>query len=283
MKEKLRSRNLSVTGRKLDLVTRLKTDDEKNLKLIYNIRPCKVVLQRIDKEQLLNYLSPKTTLKKKTVTATSFTTRSKTAVKQDHVHNASSEMVIGRVTRSKTAAKRDHVHDASSEAVMSHITRSKATGKRDLVQYNDAPLPKRPRIEHAHASKPKDRRKSKLVSNLLSLKPALHKYEMVWAHVCGFANWPGIIEEETVAGKYRIHFFGDYTKGDVTKGKIMHLMEGFNHYTTSQASTIRLIKAIKEAQLFIFDVNRSSCPICDMLKLKLNSNQLTNNRALLSK
>lgn len=284
MKEKLKSRSLSVTGRKMDLVTRLKTDDEKNLKFMYNIRPCKVVLQRIDKEQLLNYLSPKTNLKENTVTTTSRVTRLKTAIKQDHVQNASSGMVIGRVTRSMTAAKRDHVHSASSEAAIIHVTRSKATRKRDLVHdNNDAPLSKRPRIELAHLSKPKDRRKSKLVSNLLSLKPALQKYEMVWAHIRGFANWPGIIEEETVSGKYRIHFFGDYTKADVTKGKIMHLLEGFNHYTTSQASTIRLTKAIKEAQLFIFDVNRSSCPICDMLKLKLHSNQLVNNRALLSK
>lgn len=108
----------------------------------------------------------------------------------------------------------------------------------------------------------------KAVSSILSLKPALQQFEMVWAHIKGFSNWPGIIEEETPKGRYRIHFFGDYTRSDVTKNKIMHLLEGFNFYATMKKPTSLLCKAIAEAQLFILDQNRRECPICKMIKIK---------------
>lgn len=85
---------------------------------------------------------------------------------------------------------------------------------------------------------------------------------MVWAHVRG---------EETKTGRYRIHFFGDYSTSEVTKGKIMHLLEGFDKFTTMVKPSILLCKAIEEAKYFIFDKVRSSCPICKMLKSKSNA------------
>lgn len=78
---------------------------------------------------------------------------------------------------------------------------------------------------------------------------------MIWAHVRGYPNWPGIIKSETPNGKYVIHFFGDYTRSELTKSKIMHLMEGFNQFATSKPS-IQLKKAINEAKLFVMDQNR---------------------------
>lgn len=93
---------------------------------------------------------------------------------------------------------------------------------------------------------------------------------MVWAHVKGFKNWPGIIEEETPKGKYKIHFFGDYTTSEVGANKIMHLMEGFKNYASMEKPTPLLIKAITEAQMFILDKNVTECPICKMMKIKNN-------------
>lgn len=104
-------------------------------------------------------------------------------------------------------------------------------------------------------SKRKNRQKAP--SNVLSLKPALQKYETVWAHIKGYANWPGIIEKETPKGKYTIHFFGDYTRSDVTRNKIMHLLDGFNHYASSNQPTKLLIKAITEAQMCVLEQNRT--------------------------
>lgn len=92
-------------------------------------------------------------------------------------------------------------------------------------------------------------------------------FEMVWAYIRGYRNWPGIIEAETPKGRYKIHFFGDYTTSEVSKNKIMHLLEGFKDYSPADSTTL-LYKAISEAQLFILDKNRTECPICQMMKLK---------------
>lgn len=108
-------------------------------------------------------------------------------------------------------------------------------------------------------------------SMLLCLPPSLRPYEMVWAHIKGYPFWPGIIEEETPKGRYKIHFFGDYTSCDVTKNKIMHMMEGFNKFSTVEVRNISLNKAINEAKYFVLEPNRETCPICDMLLLKANS------------
>lgn len=115
-------------------------------------------------------------------------------------------------------------------------------------------------------------RKSQIYKpSILCLQPALVKYELVWAHIRGYANWPGIIEKETPKGKYQIHFFGDYSRADVSRAKIMHLMEGFAKFSTMAKPTALLLKPIKEAQYSVFDQNRTSCPICDMLLEKRSS------------
>lgn len=68
--------------------------------------------------------------------------------------------------------------------------------------------------------------------------------------------------------KYRIHFFGDYTLSDVTKSKIIHAAEGFDKYSKMANVSSKLTKAVNETKYFILDVNRKSCPICDVLALK---------------
>lgn len=116
--------------------------------------------------------------------------------------------------------------------------------------------------------KTKPKRMKKLPATALCLRPAFQKYEMVWAHVRGYRNWPGIIEEETPKGKYKIHFFGDYSTSDVGKNQIMHLLGGFKDYAVADKPTQLLYKAISEAQLFILEQNRKTCPICELFKLK---------------
>lgn len=118
----------------------------------------------------------------------------------------------------------------------------------------------------------KRRKLRKSVSSLVMLQPSLRPFEMIWAHIKGYANWPGIIEKETSDGKFLVHFFGDYSRSVVSKNKIMHLMEGFQIYSKAAKPTILLIKAIKEAQKFILDDKRDECPICEMLAIKQAQN-----------
>lgn len=119
------------------------------------------------------------------------------------------------------------------------------------------------------SSKRKQQKQLKIVpATAMMLKPLLQKFEMVWAHVKGFKNWPGIIEEETSNGRYRIHFFGDYSTSTVTKNKIMHVLEGFRNYESVEKPTLLLIKAITEAQMFVLDQSLTECPICKMEKIK---------------
>lgn len=110
------------------------------------------------------------------------------------------------------------------------------------------------------------RKSRKFISNIVSLNPALRPNELVWARIRGYTNWPGVIERETSSGKYLIHFFGDYTKSEVTKAKITHLMEGFQQFSRMKAPTVLLQKSIRELSVFVREANLSSCPICDMLK-----------------
>lgn len=138
---------------------------------------------------------------------------------------------------------------------------------------------KRQRIDDQSSQVKKSQTKSKQRSNsnrtrkysmVLCLPPSLRKFEMIWAHVRGYSLWPGIIEEEMPNGRFRIHFFGDYTRCDVTKSKIIHMMEGFNTFSTVEVRSPQLNKAIREAAFFVFDEERKSCPICDMLLLKIS-------------
>lgn len=117
----------------------------------------------------------------------------------------------------------------------------------------------------------KHRRSRKVVMTVISMPPALDKYELVWARVRGFPFWPGIIEEETKRGKYNIHFFGDYSKSEVTKSRILHFFEGFRSYSEHERPTKQLHRAVEEAKYLLFMENRSnSCFICDMLANKRN-------------
>lgn len=68
-------------------------------------------------------------------------------------------------------------------------------------------------------SKPRRTNCKKVPSTAMRLKPSLRRFEMVWAHIRGYKNWPGIIEEETPKGKYKIHLFGDYSTSEVGKNK----------------------------------------------------------------
>lgn len=106
-------------------------------------------------------------------------------------------------------------------------TQINSNKKRRIEEKRDDTLAIRDRGE-GRGKMRKSVRGRRTISSLVSLKPAPIKYEVVWAHVKGFPNWPGIIEEETPKGKYKIHFFGDYSTSDVGKNKIMHLLEGFN-------------------------------------------------------
>lgn len=121
---------------------------------------------------------------------------------------------------------------------------------------------------------PKQRRRprtqtKKVASTALMMKPSLRKFELIWAHIRGYRNWPGIIERETEDGRYEIHFFGDYSMAIVRKSQIMHLLEGFNDYYADKAPTALLVKAITEAEMFILDQNhRQECPICKMFEIK---------------
>lgn len=117
-------------------------------------------------------------------------------------------------------------------------------------------------------NKRQKRKSRKLILSIISLRPALSKYELVWARLKGFPNWPGVIECETSSGKYLIHFFGDYTHSEVTKAKISHLMEGFETFSKVMKPTALLQKSIRELSFYFNDQNRSSCPICDMQKEK---------------
>lgn len=124
-------------------------------------------------------------------------------------------------------------------------------------------------------SRSNNRRKQ---SMLVSLPPALRQYELVWAKVKGYSLWPGIIEAETPKGRYRIHFFGDYSSCDVSKNKIVHMMEGFNTFLTVDIHNPKLNKAINEAKFFVFNEKWTSCPICDMLLQKMGQNASDENK-----
>lgn len=177
----------------------------------------------------------------------------------------------GRVTRSKTYNERQAMEKPNGGCNGFHSMVKQAE------QSNDRQLAKRRRVEvnqetsmkiirnRGHQNRSRQSRMTK--PSILCLKPALAKFELVWAHIRGYPNWPGIIEAETSNGKYTIHFFGDYSKSDVTKGKIMHLMEGFNKFTDLTKPTALLLKAINEAKYFVFDTNRSTCPICETLAM----------------
>lgn len=110
-----------------------------------------------------------------------------------------------------------------------------------------------------------------------ALMPTLHEYELVWAYIKGYPSWPGVIEEFMPNGKYRIHFFGDYTRAEVPRRCIINYFEGFNQFACNFGN-IKLRKAVEEANFFLFgNDDASECYVCKVLEYKsarfFNSNE----------
>lgn len=106
----------------------------------------------------------------------------------------------------------------------------------------------------------------KIASN--TLMPILHQHELVWAYIKGYPSWPGVIEEFLANGKILIHFFGDYSRGEVTRRCIMNYFEGFNRFSCNFGN-IKLRKAVEEAKYFLFGhQNPNECYVCKVLDFK---------------
>lgn len=87
------------------------------------------------------------------------------------------------------------------------------------VDFNVLPNDKMKRLENVDSKEgtritTKKQRQKKSKNALMT---TFRQHDLVWAHVRGFAYWPGVIEEELTNGKYRIHFFGDYSRADITR------------------------------------------------------------------
>lgn len=252
MRLELQIMGLSTKGKKYDLISRLQS--MKKLLEDHEIKDCKVVLSRSDIQKYTpsseNQSQVKTNKTRQDLESNGPTTRFKRGVPSTSTSTEKKGQVI--------AAK--ILQDLESNGPTTGL---KNTMKRRRIE---APPPSRPNQNNANR-----RRKSTLKTSTLSLKPSLYKYELVWAHVKGYPIWPGIIEDELPNGKYRIHFFGDYSRSDVNKTKIMHLMEGFDHYTAMVEPSTLLLKAMHECKLFVFEQNRKTCPICEVFKMKMST------------
>lgn len=104
---------------------------------------------------------------------------------------------------------------------------------------------------------------------ILSLvrQPQFKINEFVWAHVRGFAYWPGVIEEIEPKDKFTIHFFGDYTRATVGRNAISHFLEGFEQYSNNKNR--KLQKAVKEARILLLDKETiDECLVCKLLVLR---------------
>lgn len=99
-------------------------------------------------------------------------------------------------------------------------------------------------------------------------QPNFQINEFVWAYVRGFAYWPGIIESVTTKGQYVIHFFGDYTRAEVGKNRVVHFFEGFEQYSGHNGNH-KLEKAIKEASIFLVGQRTfTECMVCKIPAMK---------------
>lgn len=65
-----------------------------------------------------------------------------------------------------------------------------------------------------------------------------------------------------------IHFFGDYTRGEIGKSCVTHFYEGFEQYSDNFGN-IKLQKAINEARIFLLsDRTIDECLVCKIPQLK---------------
>lgn len=102
-----------------------------------------------------------------------------------------------------------------------------------------------------------------------ALMPSYHKYELVWGYVKGYPSWPAVIEDVLPNGKYRLHFFGDYTKFDMARKNLTHFFEGFNLFSCNFGN-LKLRKAVEEAKIFLLGGHNDmkDCFICSFLEFK---------------
>lgn len=209
LREALKFRSLSSTGRKAELIDRL----VEAIKIENGIKKdFRVILHRID---MAAYTTEVMRTEGENTNGRKIMTRSQrkkyddSSVENSHKHkrNIDQRKESGKEEKKKQKEKNDNI-----------IT--------DITAQTDEPNKKRrKKSTESHTLVRKSKRASRKVpATALCLKPALREYEMVWAHIKGFRNWPGIIEHETPKGMYKIHFFGDYSTSEVSKNKIMHLL-----------------------------------------------------------
>lgn len=111
-------------------------------------------------------------------------------------------------------------------------------------------------------------RKTTHATNCLQLKPSFQVNELVWAHIRGFPYWPGVIENVTNKGKYLVHFFGDYSRGEISRNNVANFFDGFEHYS-SHGGNLKLQKAINEARIFLLSERTvNECLVCKIPKIK---------------
>lgn len=128
---------------------------------------------------------------------------------------------------------------------------------------------------------PKPIRKTRRVAKMPKVKsnalmPTLHKHELVWAYIKGFPSWPGVIEEFMPNGKVLVHFFGDYSRGEITRRNLMNYFEGFNRFSCNFGN-VKLKKAVEEAKFFLFgNENMDECYVCKVLEFKRQFNRERN-------
>lgn len=297
LRDALRDRKLSTTGKKSELIARL---DEWMKAEITNRKHCRVVLKRLNLESFKGM---------KAIPLSSLTDllgyqREDRGDKIKEVNDAPQRIMVTNKVKQpndgiqKQSQKKRRIEDEKTQRPTTRsmtmacdneqtVKKRRIEDKKIDIEKKGRPttcsmtsdcneqkqIVKTQRIKEQNRSMVRRKYTKKTVARFISLRPALIKYEMVWAHVKGYANWPGIIEEQTPKGKYRIHFFGDYSTSDVTKNKIMHLLEGFNLYETLEKPNRLLEKALREAQMFVHDSNRTECPICRMIVIKAQMRQ----------
>lgn len=129
--------------------------------------------------------------------------------------------------------------------------------------------PKRIRTEaKTPVTKKRTRVNKKRTIKVNALMPTFHVFELVWAYVKGYPTWPCVIERITAKGKFAVHFFGDYTKAEVSRHNITHFMEGFNQFG-HDFGNIKLKKAVEEAKIFLLGGQHTDeCFVCKMIALK---------------
>lgn len=178
--------------------------------------------------------------------------------------------------RKKTPAMTMRTRSATLERATELTKRKRET---DVIDVNPKPkralkdskskCPPEQQIAIPSASKQIYRRVAKMPQvPKNALMPILYKNELVWAYIKGYPSWPGVIEEVTANGKFMIHFFGDYSRAQVTRRYIMNFFEGFNQFS-SNFGNVKLRKAVEEAKFFLFDNGEvNECYVCKMLAFK---------------